>query len=113
MAKPSIDVIELPSTIRGNLLRAFAKSMGRRRISVIVEPQKRPLAIRGPAGPIVTKRSTNALRADLAKLGLLDRARAIGLISAFVLEVTPRQLRLIASAPSVQSIRPNMMHRLL
>lgn len=82
-------------------------------MSVIVEPQKRRVAIAGSDEPIVTRGSSNALRADLAKLGLLDRARSIGLISAFVLEVTPKQLRLIASAPSVQSIRPNLKHRLL
>lgn len=59
------------------------------------------------------KRSTAALKKDLARLGLLERARKVSDVSGFVLEVTPKQLRSLAEASSVQAIFPNQHHRLL
>jgi hypothetical protein len=60
------------------------------------------------------KRATAALKRDLARLALLDRARSVSVFSGFVLEVTPRQLRMLAQASGVQSIHPNLRrHHLL
>lgn len=102
-------ILRLPHSIRGSLLREFALSNGRRRVSVIVQPH---LVLQGNvAGRIdlvAAKRSTAALKRELSELDLLERTRFISDISGCVLEVTPRQLRLVAELPSVQAIRPNM-----
>lgn len=84
-------------------------------MSVIVMPH---LTVRPKANPPLdiasAKRATAALKKDLAGLGLLDRARSMSAFSGFVLEVTPRRLRLLAEAPGVQSIWPNLRrHKLL
>lgn len=83
-------------------------------MSVIVQPH---LKVRPHPEPSIdlaaARRATAALRKALAEMGLLDRARGVSDVSGFVLEVTPKQLRLLAAAPSVQSIRPNLWHRLL
>lgn len=96
-------------------MREFAVSTGRKRMSVIVQPH---LTVRPQGEPpldlAAAKRATAALEKDLAGLGLLDRARSVSVFSGFVLEVTPKQLRLLAEAPNVQSILPNLRrHKLL
>lgn len=107
--------LRLPKSIRGVLLRDFAASTGTRRVSVIVQPRLNTLPKGSPSLDLAAaKRATTALKNDLAGLGLLDRARSVSVFSGFVLEVTPRQLRLLAKAPGVQSIRPNLRrHKLL
>ena len=97
------------------MLREFAASSGRKRISVIVQPH---LVVRLKAKPpldvTAAKRATAVLKKDLAELGLLDRARSVSVFSGFVLAVTPRQLRFLAQAPGVQAIWPNLRrHQLL
>ncbi|MCW7541964.1 hypothetical protein OOT46_29635 [Aquabacterium sp. A7-Y] len=51
------------------------------------------------------------LEAALQRLGLAASARRNDLNGSFVVEVTPRQLRELASTPSVQAIRSNRRHR--
>ena len=105
----------LPKSIRGALLRVFATSRGTRRISVIVQPNLPTISLAEPSLDFATaKRASAALKKDLLRLGLLDKARSVSVFSGFVLEVTPRQLKLLAGAPAVQSIRPNLRrHKLL
>ena len=55
--------------------------------------------------------SMAALQATLDALGLAAKARRNDLAGAFVVEVTPRQLRALAAAPAVQAIRPNRFRR--
>lgn len=107
--------LRLPKAIRGVFLRDFAASSGTRRVSVIVQPQLNTLSKGAPSLDLAAaKRATTALKKDLAGLGLLDRARSVSVFSGFVLEVTPKQLRRLANAPGVQSIRPNLRrHQLL
>lgn len=99
----------LPRSIHGVLLRDFAASNGRRRASVIVQPHlKLEGNVTGCSDISAAKRSTAALKKELAALGLLDRARFISGISGCTLELTPRRLRLVADAPSVAAIWPNL-----
>jgi hypothetical protein len=96
-------------TIKGSLLRDFARATGRQRMSVIVLPRQvqvvngRPVPEEAP--------DNRALAAHLKELGLLTRARSLPLLAGFVLEVTPKQLRSIASVSSVWAIHPNLRHR--
>lgn len=84
-------------------------------MSVIVQPHLPTISLADPSLDLPTaRRATAALKKDLLRLGLLDRARSVSVFSGFVLEVTPRQLRLLAEASAVQSIRPNLFrHRLI
>ena len=82
---------------------------------MIVQPNLPTISLAEPSLDFsAAKRASAALRKDLLRLGLLDQARSVSAFSGFVLEVTPRQLRLLAEAPAVQSIRPNLRrHKLL
>jgi hypothetical protein len=102
-----------PRSIRGDLLSHFYACAGSRRTSVIVQPMLASEPIAPRIDLAAARRATAALKKDLAKLGLLERARKVSDVSGFVLEVTPRQLRLLAEAPSVRAIFPNQLHRLL
>lgn len=78
-------------------------------MSVIVQPNlKLEANVAGRIDFAAAKRSAGALKEELHRLGLLDRARFVSDISGCVLEVTPRQLRLVAEAPSVRAIWPNL-----
>lgn len=131
-------VVDAPLTaLRDDALAAFA-ARSRGRTSVIVEaqrpdvvpirrraasaeallpPRRRESAAAAgdavpkaePAGAAASPMA--ALLATLAELGLAGKARANDLAGAFVVEVTPRQLRALAAAPTVQAIRPNRFRR--
>jgi hypothetical protein len=106
--------LRLPKTIRGLLLRDFAASSATRRMSVIVQAHLPAFNADRPSLDLAAARSaTAALKVDLKDLGLLERARKVSDYSGFVLEVTPRQLRLLGQAASVQAIRPNLRRRYL
>lgn len=97
------------------MLREFANSTSRKRTSVIVAAQSTitlpgvPRALWQPSAS-----DKRALRRDLQQLGLAARARTVKAIGAYVLEVTPKQLRCLAALASVASIRPNLFrHRLI
>lgn len=101
--------LQLPRSIRGSLLRDFAATTSRRRMSVIVLPCLPKVSMTSPKLDIpAAQRATAALKRELAKLALLDRSRSVSVFSGFVLEVTPRQLRLLAQTSAVQSIHPNV-----
>lgn len=51
------------------------------------------------------------LEAELRRLGLLDGARRNDLSGAFVVDVTPAQLCVLARLPAVQAVRANQHHR--
>ena len=106
---------QLPASIRGTLLREFAFSTDRRRMSVIVTPCLPKVWKTRPALDVAAAtRATSMLRKDLVRLKLSGKARSVSVFSGFVLEVTPRQLRLLAQASAVQSIRANLRrHQLL
>ena len=127
------------AALRDDALAAFAaRSSGR--VSVIVEAQRPevvPLRRRAasadallpprrrgsrtaataapadeaPADDGSSAASMAALQATLDALGLAAKARRNDLAGAFVVEVTPRQLRALAAAPAVQAIRPNRFRR--
>jgi len=88
----------------------FASQSGSRRASVIIEARRpaMPIGRRRTPPPIVAQMSE--LQSDLERLGLAARARRNDLAGAFVVEVTPRQLRELATTPSVQAIRLNQFH---
>ena len=84
-------MLRLPRSIRGSLLREFAVSDGRRRMSVIVQPhQVLQDNVAGRVDLVAAKRSTAALKKELRGLDLLERARFVSDISGCVLEVTPK-----------------------
>ena len=101
-------------SIKGESLREFAASGCRRRQSVIVQTHLiLQNDVAGRIDAVAVKREVAGLKKDLDRLGLLSRARSVSLISGFVLEVTPAQLRRLAQAASVKSIWPNQWHRLV
>lgn len=122
------------SLLKGGALADFAKKVDACRISVIVEA-KRPIIptallhkqrLAGsptetlPTSPskrdgtfLTTAIEMRALLQTLRQLGLANRARRNDLVGAFVLEVTPQQLRALAKSPSVQAIRCNQSRRRL
>ncbi len=104
----------VPASIKGEVLREFAASGGRRRRSVIVQTHlvlENEMA--GRIDAVAVRREVAALKKDLGRLGLLERARSVSIISGFVLEVTPGQLLRLAQADSVKSVWPNLWHRLV
>ncbi|WKB53548.1 hypothetical protein [Eleftheria terrae] len=130
----------LPATaLRDNDLLDFATEVGSsRKTSVIIEARRAPVPAgrhggRSPAseprdllpGPPPASRAGHArdavktalastmreLEGVLQKLGLAASARRNDLSGSFVVEVTPRQLRELATTPAVQAIRCNRRHR--
>lgn len=93
-------------------MREFAASSGRRRRSVIVQTHlSLENNVAGCIDTVAVRRELAALKKDLDRLGLLERARSVSLSSGFVLDVTPGQLRRLAQAASVKTIWPNLWHR--
>jgi hypothetical protein len=114
-------------TITDRSLAEFAATDSDERRSVIVElgvPLKVPLRPNGlrPYPPPVEELPTNDRRADesdemdrlaeeLRAQGLAESLVRLNLAQAFVVTVTPAQLRIISGSPLVGVIRPNRTHR--
>jgi hypothetical protein len=98
--------------LKGKVLQDFALSRGRKRMSVIIAPCRSAMRPIGSSAVFdVSASDRRALRADLKRLQLLERARAFKVLGEYALEVTPNQLRQLAAAGSVLAIRVNLWHR--
>lgn len=80
-----------------------------------VLPKARPAVQQQPGRSGGTPRmpSMAQLKRTLEALGLGERARANHLSGAYTLEVTPSELRSLATQDSVQAIRKNRRRRLI
>lgn len=114
------------SRLKSSVLVEFLAGPANARTTVIVEACRPPMSssvVRtmkqlGVAGipnakrprhaeATVVKPQTGALKAQLEHLGLASTARPLTASGAFVVQVSPVELRQLAVAPSVQAIRPN------
>jgi hypothetical protein len=133
--------MNISASIRDDELTAFVEGRAKaRKVSVIVEANapvivapsyiSKPRSSRQGAllpRPVIARKQVvssyemqnqrqssamQTLRRDLELLGLAEKASENDFAGAFVVEVTPTQLRNLANLDSVRAIRPNKLRRI-